>query len=100
TRNRTTRRAPPGDHADGSRKDIRPDRGAHLPRRTVARSALHDAAGPRLGPIPDADRRIVFVRRGDASWLGDHRRLGTERRARDHQEWFVEPTFRSARYDG
>ena len=56
-----------GPDAGRSRDHVRPDRRPHPPRRAVARSAVHDAAGARLGAVPDADRRAVPVRRRHTS---------------------------------
>ena len=64
---RAARRPPAGHHAARSRGDVWADRRPHPARRAVARSALHDAPGPRLGPVPHADRGTVPVRRGHAS---------------------------------
>ena len=43
---------------------LRPDRRPHLSRRTVARPALHDAAGARLGAVSDADDGLFLCGAG------------------------------------
>ena len=53
-----------GDHAARSRGDLRAHRRPHPARRAVARSALHDAAGPRLGAVPHADRGLYLCGAG------------------------------------
>ena len=62
-----------GDHAARSRVDVRNDRRPHPARRAIARSALHDAAGPRLRAVPHADRRTLLVRRRHPSGRRHHR---------------------------
>ena len=68
-----------------SSRTLRSHRRPHPSRRAGARSALHDAADARLGAVPHADRGAVPLRRGHAPGRRHHRRVRTERRARNHQ---------------
>ena len=69
------RRASPGPDAGRLRGDLRPDRRPHLPRRAVARSAVHDAAHARMGPIRVTGDEPVSLRVGHASRHRVDRRL-------------------------
>src|SRR6202043_2634552 len=73
----------PGAHALGPRAGLRPDRGQHLSRRAVARTARLPAPGPRLEPLPHADRPPLDVRLGDPSRRRHHGRPGRALRADD-----------------
>ena len=51
-----------------------PDRGQHLPGRALARAAVLQPAGARLGALPDADQGPLAVRLVDAPRRRDHGR--------------------------
>ena len=59
---RTADRRHAGADAARPRGDLRADGRPRLPRRALARPALHDAAAARLGALPDADRGPLPVR--------------------------------------
>ena len=63
-------------------RTIGPDRGQHLPGRAVARAAVLQPAGARLGPVPDAGPRPVAVRLVDPPGRRDHGRQRPDRGAR------------------
>ena len=58
---------PAGAHPRGPRGTLRPSRGPALPGGTHAGPGALHAAGARLGPLGDAGRRTVPLRRGVAS---------------------------------
>ena len=65
-------------------QEYRPHRRPHLPRRAVARSAVHDAADTRMGAVPR--RRSpgsILCGAGTHPGRRHHGRPGPERRARD-----------------
>ena len=72
---------PPPQRPDAARHraDDRPQRGQHLPGRALARAALLQPAGARLGPLPDPGPRPLAVRLRHPPGRRDHGRQRPDR---------------------
>src|SRR5262249_35959941 len=70
-----------GDDPARHRANDRPDRGQHLPGRALARAAVLQPAGARLGPLPDPDPRPLALRLVDPPGRRDHGRQRPNRGA-------------------
>ena len=70
-----------GTHASRHRGAVRALRGEHLPGRALARAAVLQPAGARVGALPDAAAEPLDVRLGDAPRRRDHGRVRKARRS-------------------